>query len=203
MREKKGFPMVSHHLSASRREKGVGLIVVFLVLVFLQVVGLVLLMVTSSGTKAAGSIRSQQQALNAAEAGFGMAWSEIEILFEDGDWNSFSGHYLLEPSGIDAPQEDNYFRKLSDQELLELIDPDGDGNPNLNTVIFCRQPYIQNQDGSFNPRYTYTVFLIDDEAIGGTPDSRDALLVCIGCVGIGKNMTTSRLEIELSLEDEG
>ena len=203
MREKKGFPMVSHHLSASRREKGVGLIVVFLVLVFLQVVGLVLLMVTSSGTKAAGSIRSQQQALNAAEAGFGMAWSEIEILFEDGDWNSFSGHYLLEPSGIDAPQEDNYFRKLSDQELLDLIDPDGDGNPNLNTVIFCRQPYIQNQDGSFNPRYTYTVFLIDDEATGGTPDSRDALLVCIGCVGLGKNMTTSRLEIELSLEDEG
>jgi len=203
MKEKKGFPMVNNHLPASRQENGVGLIVVFLVLVFLQVVGLVLLTVTSSGTKAAGNIRSQQQALNAAEAGFGMAWSEIEILFEDGDWNSFNGHYLLEPSGIDTPQADNYFRKLSDPELLELIDPDGDGNPNLNTVIFCREPYIQNQDGSFNPRYTYTVFLIDDEATGGIPDSRDALLVCIGCVGIGKNMTTTRLEIELSLEDEG
>ncbi len=195
--------MFNNLLPASNKEKGVGLIVVFLVLVFLQVVGLVLLMVTSTGSKVAGSIRSQQQALNAAEAGFGMAWSEIEILFEDGNWNSFSGHYLIEPSGIDAPQADNYFRKLEDKELLNLIDPDGDGNPNLNTVIFCRQPYIQNQDGSFNPLYTYTVFLIDDEATGGTPDSRDALLVCIGCVGIGKNMTTSRLEIELSLEDEG
>jgi len=203
MKGKKRLPNFNNHLPASHQEKGVGLIVVFLVLVFLQVVGLALLMVTSTGTKAAGSIRSQQQALNAAEAGFGMAWSEIEILFEDGDWNSFNGHYLLEPSGIDAPKADNYFRKMSDVELLELIDPDGDGNPNLNTVIFCRQPYIQNQDGSFNPRYTYTVFLIDDEAAGGTPDSRDALLVCIGCVGIGKNMTTSRIEIELSLEDEG
>lgn len=203
MKDKKRFPMFNNLLPASNKEKGVGLIVVFLVLVFLQVVGLVLLMVTSTGSKVAGSIRSQQQALNAAEAGFGMAWSEIEILFEDGNWNSFSGHYLIEPSGIDAPQADNYFRKLEDKELLNLIDPDGDGNPNLNTVIFCRQPYIQNQDGSFNPLYTYTVFLIDDEATGGTPDSRDALLVCIGCVGIGKNMTTSRLEIELSLEDEG
>jgi hypothetical protein len=203
MKDKKRFPMFHNLLPASNQEKGVGLIVVFLVLVFLQVVGLVLLMVTSTGTKAAGNIRFQQQALNAAEAGFGMAWSEIEILFEDGEWSSFNGHYLLEPSGIDTPQADNYFRKLSDQELIDLIDPDGDGNPNLNTVIFCRQPYIQNQDGSFNPRYTYTVFLIDDEATGGTPDSRDALLVCIGCVGLGKNMTTSRLEIELSLEDEG
>lgn len=203
MKEKKRFPMFNNHLPGSKQQKGVALIVVFLVLVFLQVVGLVLLMVTSTGTKAAGNIRSQQQALNAAEAGFGMAWSEIETLFEDGAWNSFNGHYLLEPSGIDAPQEDNYFRKLSDQELLDLIDPDEDGNPDLNTVIFCRRPYIQNQDGSFNSRYTYTVFLIDDEATGGTPDSRDALLVCIGCVGVGKNMTTSRIEIELALEDEG
>jgi hypothetical protein len=203
MKEKKRFPMCNNHLSASRRENGVGLIVVFLVLVFLQVVGLILLTVTSSGTKVAGSIRSQQQALNAAEAGFGMAWSAIEILFEDGDWNSFNGHYLSEPSGIDDPQADNYFRKLGDLELLELIDPDKDGNPDLNTVVFCRKPYIQNQDGTLNSRYTYTVFLIDDEATGGTADSKDALLVCIGCVGIGKNMTTTRLEIELALEEEG
>jgi len=203
MKENKGFPTVGNQPSASRREKGVGLIVVFLVLVFLQVVGLVLLMVTSSGTKAAGNIRSQQQALNAAEAGFGMAWAKIEVFFEDGDWNSFNGHYLVEPSGIDEPQTDTYFRKLSDLELLELIDSDGDGNPEVNTVVFCRQPYIKTQSGIYNPRYTYTVFLIDDEATGGVPDSRDALLVCIGCVGIGKNMTTTRLEIELSLEDEG
>jgi hypothetical protein len=203
MKEKKIFPVVNNPPSASNKEKGVGLIVVFLVLVFLQIVGLVLLMVTSTGTKAAGNIRFQQQALNAAEAGFGMAWSEIEMLFEDGEWNSFNGHYLNEPSGIDDPQANNYFRKLSDLELLSLIDPDGDGTPELNTVIFCRQPYIQTQNGSFNPRFTYTAFLIDDEVAGGTSDSRDALLVCIGCVGIGKNMTTTRLEIELALEEEG
>ena len=203
MKEKKIFPMLNNPPPASKQEKGVGLIIVFLVLVFLQIVGLVLLVVTSTGTKAAGNIRFQQQALNAAEAGFGMAWSEIEVLFEDGAWNSFNGHYLIEPSGIDDPQANTYFRKLSDPELINLIDPNKDGYPDLNTVIFCRQPYIKNQDGSLNSRYTYTVFLIDDEATGGTADAKDALLVCIGCVGTGKNMTTTRLEIELALEEEG
>jgi len=202
MKDKKRFFTFRDKLPAPRRENGVGLIVVFLVLVFLQIVGLVLLVVTSSGTKVAGNIRSQQEALNAAEAGFGVAWAKIETLFEDGNWNSFNGHYLSEPFGIDDPQADNYFRKLSDLEILNFIDPDGDGYPNLNTVIFCRQAYIQTQEGSFNPRSTYTVFLIDDEAAGGIPNSRDALLVCIGCVGMGKNVTTTRLEIELSLEDE-
>jgi len=85
---------------------------------------------------------------------------------------------------------------------LDLIDPDGDGTPDVSTVIFFREPYI-DKGGSPDPRYTYTVFLIDDEAGGSTPDPGDALLVCIGCVGIDTNMTTSRLEIELVIQVPG
>jgi len=184
-------------------EKGMGLIVVIMVLAFLQIIGFTLLMVTGTGSKVAGNVRTQQMAYNAAEAGFDVGWTTIEESFAEGDWNAFDGHYLTEPTGIDDPQSDNYFRKLTDLELLELIDPDEDGMPDISYVVFCRQPYIKIGGSEYKTTHTYTVFLIDDEAGSGTPDPSDALLVCIGCVGTGSKMTTTRLEIELAFQIEG
>ncbi len=209
MRKKTNFPKINGQLPASKHEKGMALIIVVIVLAFLQVVGIVLLQVTGTGPKVAGNIRTQQQAYNAAEAGFDVAWTEIEENFSIGDWAHFDGHYLIEPAGIDDPQSDNYFRRLADVELLNLIDPDGDENPDVSTVIFCRKTYAQVQDEKYraedgtDTRYRYTVFFIDDEAGGGIPDSSDAILVCIGTVEIGNTITTTRLEIELVLERPG
>jgi len=184
-------------------ERGMGLIVVIMVLAFLQIIGFTLLMVTGTGSKVAGNVRTQQMAYNAAEAGFDVGWTTIEEAFANAEWNGFDGHYLTEPTGIDDPLSDNYFRRLTDQEMLDLIDPDEDGNPDLSYVVFCRQPYIKVGGGGFKTTHTYTVFLIDDEAGAGTPDPSDALMVCIGCVGTGNNVTTTRLEIELVIRAEG
>jgi len=188
-----------------KSQKGVGLIVIFLVLAFLQIIGFALLMVTSTGTKVAGNMRTQQQAYNAAEAGFNIAWVEVEDAFAEGEWIAFDGHYLTsaEIEGIDDPQSDNYFRKLTDLEILDKIDSNGDGTPEVNNVLYCRQPFIPTGSGSYNMLHTYTAFLIDDEAGGGTTDPSDALLVCIGCVGSGNNLTTTRLEIELVIRSQG
>jgi hypothetical protein len=202
MSEKKKFSKIEDKLPASKREKGMALIIVVIVLAFLQVIGLVLLQVTGTGPKVAGNIRTQQQALNAAEAGFDVSWSNIEEYFGLGEWAHFDGHYVIEPSGIDDPQSTNYFRRLSDIELLNLIDSDWDGTSDLENVIYCRQTYVQTE-GSPDNRYRYTAFLINDEAGGGIADANDAILVCIGSVEIGNTITTTRLEIELVLERPG
>jgi hypothetical protein len=202
MKEKNRFPKINGTLPASKHEKGMALIIVVIVLAFLQVIGLVLLQVTGTGPKVAGNIRTQQQAYNAAEAGFDVAWTTIEEYFGILEWAHFDGHYVIEPSGIDDPQADNYFRRLSDIELLNLIDSDWDGIADLENVLFCRQTYVQTE-GSPDNRYRYTAFLIDDETGGGIPDPADAILVCIGSVEIGNTITTTRLEIELVLERPG
>jgi hypothetical protein len=209
MRDNKKFSKMKSQSPASKREEGMALVIVVIVLAFLQVIGLVLLQVTGTGPKVAANIRTQEQAYNAAEAGFDVAWTEIEEYFSLGDWAHFDGHYLKEPSGIDDPQSDNYFRRLTDLELLDLIDPDKDNAPDVSTVIYCRKTYVPAQDEKYqaedgtDTRYRYTVFLIDDEAGGGISDPNDALLVCIGSVTLGETTTTSRLEIELVLERPG
>jgi len=214
MRKKKRFPKVNSQSQVVKHEKGMALIIVVIVLAFLQVIGLVLLQVTGTGPRVAGNIRTQQQAYNAGEAGFDVAWTDIEDLFSLGTWAHFEGHYLVglegtESEGIEDPQSNNYFRRLTDLELLQLIDSDWDENPDLSTVIYYRKTYVQAQDEKFqapdgtDTRYRFTVFLMDDEAGGGIPDPNDALLVCIGSVEIGNNITTSRLEIELVLERPG
>jgi len=178
-------------------ERGVALIVVIWVMSFLLSIGLVLLTVTGTGPKVAGNVRTQQQAFNAAEAGFDVAWEQIEEYFETSVWTTFDAHYLTQ---IDNPNSGSYFRKLTNLEIMDIIDPDGDGTADVDNILFCRQPYVQKQDGSWDLRYTFTAFLIDDEAGGGTAEPNDAILVCIGCAGVGYNLTTARLEIELAVE---
>lgn len=183
-------------------ERGSGLIVVILVMAFLVSVGVALITVTGIGSRVTGNVRAQQQAFNAAEAGFDAAWIAIEDAFLNETWTSFDGHYLTEPAGIDLPLDDNYFRKLTDQDLLNLLDQDADGTADSSNVVFFKQEFIPAQGGGTDPRYTYTAFLIDDEAGGATPDPGDALLVCIGTAGTGRRMSTVRLEITLAVELE-
>jgi hypothetical protein len=187
----------------SNHEKGIGLIIIVMVLAFLLTIGLGLLTVTRTGPAVAGNIRLQEQAFNAAEAGFDAAWVTIEDFFATGAWTNFAGRYLKDPTGIDMPTDDFYYRKFTDEELLSLFDTDGDGSADYDNVIFYKQPFIPADSGGLDPRYTYTVFLVDDEMGGGEPDSSDALLVCIGVVQVGSNMTTSRIEVELAVDISG
>lgn len=187
----------------SEHERGIGLIVVILVLAFMMSVGLVLVSITSTGSKISGNIRWQRQAFNTAEAGFDAAWLAIEDFFAGASWTSFDGHYLTTPAGIDLPLDVNYFRKKTDVELLALLDQDGDGNADDFNCIFYKLPFIPDASLGTDPRYTYTAFLIDDEAGGGNPDPGDALLICIGLVQIGDSIATSRLEIGLAIELPG
>ncbi|MFO7867235.1 MAG: pilus assembly PilX N-terminal domain-containing protein [Candidatus Aminicenantes bacterium] len=195
---------LSHRRFWRRHRPGTGLLVVILVLAFLLGTGMLLMTITTTGSKTAGNLRSHHEAFNAAEAGFDAAWLAVDQAFADSEWINFDDRYLKEPDGIDLPYSVNYFRKLTDDEILEIIDPDGDGNPDVANVIFCRQPFITLPDGTLDPDYTYTAFLIDDEALLEVPaDASDALLVCIGVAGRGANRSTARLEIELAIELPG
>jgi hypothetical protein len=184
----------------SGTEKGAGLIVVILVMAFMVSVGIALITVTGTGSRVAANVRAQQEAFNAAEAGFDAAWIAVEDQFLNAAWTSFEGNTLVDPTGIDLPLDVNYFRKLTDQEVFDLLDADGNGTPDYGNIIYFKQEYVPLSGGGTDPRYTYTAFLIDDEAGGGTPDPLDALLICIGTAGTGSSMTTSRIEVVLAVQ---
>ncbi|HEX2694900.1 MAG TPA: PilX N-terminal domain-containing pilus assembly protein, partial [Acidobacteriota bacterium] len=136
-----------------RTERGSGLIVIIVVIAFLLTVGVLVVTVTSTGPKVSGNVRNQEEAFNAAEAGFDASRKQVESNLSDGTWESFDGHYLEEPAGIDLPTIGNamnplYFRSLSDEVLLGLIDTNGDGVADVSNVIFCRQPFTTTQLGA-------------------------------------------------------
>jgi hypothetical protein len=183
------------------RDRGVGLIIIILVTAFLLAVGVALLTVTGTGNVIARNVRLQQQAFNAAEAGFNAVWKDVEEKIETlQEWASFDGHYLEGPTGIDIKTDNNYFRKKTNEEMLSLLDQNNDGTSNYTNVLAFKQRYIVKPGGGLESSTTYTAFLINDEASGGTVDHSDALLVCIGAVKSGSKLVTSRLEIELQIE---
>ena len=192
-----------------RAERGSGLIVIIVVIAFLLSVGIMVVTVTSTGPKVSANVRNQEEAFNAAEAGFDASRVQMENLFSDGTWVSFDGHYLVEPTGIDVPPRDSapspyYFRSLSDEELLGLIDPDGNGLPDLPNTIFFQQPFTKTSTLVDDLRYTYTTFLINNEAGGGSYNPNDVLLVTIGVVRAGTRvLATSRLEVVLAVQQLG
>lgn len=166
-------------------------------------VSIVFLTVTGTGPKVSGNVRNQEEAFNTAEAGFEAARLQIETNFSNGSWTTLQDNCLTTPPGIDLPQEPNYFRKLSDLDIIQAIPlPATPGNG----VIFRNQPF-KNADGSDDLNRTFTVFLIDDEADianGAVTDPTDALLVCIGVARSGNRvLSTSRLEIVLAIASQG
>jgi hypothetical protein len=175
-------------------QRGATLIILIMVIAFLLAIGMLVLHITGTGPEVAGNIRLQEQAFNAAEAGFDSAWTQIEGSFVGAGWTNFDGHYITTPAGINDPLDANYFRKLTDEEILAAT---GASDPNM---IFYQVLYVTTQSGTLDARYTYTAFLIDDEAGGGDPDPFDALLICIGTVQAGDSVTTARLEIGLGVQ---
>ncbi|OGD20773.1 MAG: hypothetical protein A2Y69_15785 [Candidatus Aminicenantes bacterium RBG_13_59_9] len=179
------------------KDRGATLIILIIVIAFLLAVGILVLYITGTGPEVAGNMRLQEQAFNAAEAGFDNAWTQIEGSYVGAGWTNFEGHYITQPTGVSDPLDVSYFRKLTDEELLAAVSA---SDPNM---IFYKIPYVTTQSGTLDARYTYTAFLIDDEAGGGDPDPFDALLICIGTVQTGDSVTTSRLEIGLAVQLPG
>jgi hypothetical protein len=186
--------------------KGATLIVVILVIAFLLAVGVAVLTVTSTGTAVSGSMRNQEMAFNAAEAGFDASRRAIVAQIDGGAWTNFAEHSLDVPTGIDLPliagaSNPLYFRRKTDEELLTMIAP---YSTDPDKVIFYNEPFVHDTSGADDMRYTYTAFLINDEAGGGTVDPTDVLLVCIGVVRSGTRiLATTRLEIVLESQSVG
>jgi len=190
MKKKEIFLMVNNPLAITNHRKGVVLIVVIMVLAFLLTVGIMLVSVTGTGPKVAGNVRLQLQAFNAAEAGVDTAWKQIGEYINNEVWDDFSGQYRTtfnNQPGLDDPSSQNYFRRLTNQQLVEdvLNNPDN--------FIFASQP-LPNDN-----KFTYTVFLINDEGGGGVQDNEDSILVCIGKAPLN---TYTRLEIEIEIQSE-
>jgi hypothetical protein len=173
----------NHH----SRERGSGLIVVIMIVAFMLAVGMLLLAVTGTSPKASDSLRLQGLAFDAAEAGFNAAWVALNDGFNGGVYSSFAGHYRTTFNGVegldDPALRDTYFRGLTDEQIFEdcLLHPDP------TTIIFNNEPLATD------PRCSYTVFLINDEAPNTiAPNDNDCILLCIGR---GPRNTYKRLEI--------
>lgn len=202
-------------MAKKKQPRGSGLIAVILVLAFMLTVGVAVLTVTSSGPKVSASMRYQEEAFNAAEAGFDAARMTIEDSLAAGSWGSFADHYLTSPDGIDIPflnmnlatPNPVYFRRLTDEQILRLLDQNSDGQAdNPLQVVFFEEPFVYDRNNNLDLRYRYTVFIIDDEAGFNTTDPTDFLMVCIGVVRSGPEITdrilaTCRLEIEIELPE--
>ena len=178
-------------------ERGVGLIIVIIITSFLLVVGLLLAMITGLGTSVASNVRLQEQAFNAAEAGFNAGWTQVEENFIAAGWTNFDGHCLDTPANVAEPGEPEYFRKTTDEEFLNTL------TASTNGVVFYRETYAPAQGGGLDQRYSYTVFLVEDDGGGMNPDPTDVLMICIGTVQSGGNLTTARIEVGLAMQSSG
>jgi len=179
--------MTNHPMPGSR-ERGSGLIVVIMIVAFMLAVGMLLLAVTGTSPKVSDSMRLQGLAFDAAEAGFNAAWAELNDRFSSGVMMSFAGQYRTTfngAEGLDDPTLPNsYFRGLTDQQIVDdfVTYP-----PNPLDTFFISAPLATD------PRCSYTVFLINDEAPNTIPiNDNDCILLCIGR---GPRDTFKRLEI--------
>lgn len=178
-----------------RKDRGAGLIILIIVLAFLLGVGILLIFITGTGSQVAGNVRLQERAFNAAEAGFDAVFRLLNDNIIGGTISDFSAQYRTDFGGsanvLDVPflsydvPNPLYFRRLTDEELWEDVKAD------TANAIFIDQP-LPNDDS-----LRYTVFLINDEAPGTTPNDRDCLIVCIGKAG---ENTYARIEILIEIQ---
>jgi Tfp pilus assembly protein PilX len=173
------------------RERGSGLIVIIMIVAFMLAVGMLLLTVTGTSPKAADSMRLQGMAFDAAEAGFNAAWIVLNNNFLNRVTATFNGQYRTNyggSPGLDDPTSPNYFRSLTDEQLVADVAAD---NTAANPALYSSEPLASD------PRCAFTVFLINDEAPGTiVADDRDCILVCIGR---GPRNTFKRLEIVIEV----
>jgi hypothetical protein len=172
----------------NRRERGSGLIVIIMIVAFMLAVGMLLLTITGTSPKVSDSMRLQGMAFDSAEAGFNAAWVVLNANFLNRVSSSFNGQYRTTfggSPGLDDPLSPSYFRGLTDEQIVADIAADP------TNVIFNSEPLATD------PRCTFTVFLINDEAPGTiTADDNDCILVCIGR---GPRNTYKRLEIVIEV----
>jgi hypothetical protein len=178
----------------TNNDRGIGIIVLILVLAFLLAVGLVLLYVTGTGPQVAGNVRLQQRAFDAAEAGFDEVWRYLNENILSGAILDFSNLYrtdydghanVLDDPGLTGSPNPYYFRKLTDEELAADIIKDP------TNAIFVNQPLPGDST------LTYSVFLINNEATGVVQNDRDCIIVCIGRAG---RNTYARLEVVVEIQ---
>jgi len=159
-----------------------------MIVAFMLAVGMLLLTVTGTSPKAADSLRLQGMAFDAAESGFNAAWSILNDNFLNKIYSSFGGQYRTTyggAPGLDDPASPNYFRSLTDAQLVADVHNDPAN------ALFDSQPMPTDN------RCQYTVFLINDEAPGTiSGDDNDCILVCIGR---GPRNTYKRLEVVLEV----
>lgn len=192
---------------AKRREKGSGLIIVILIVGFLVAIGVPLLTITGIGSKVSATLRTHEEAFNAAEAGFDAARIAVEFQFATGGWGNFQDHYLVQPNNIDRPilpsgsVNPDYFRRKTDQELLAIFDANNDGIADVPNVLFLKRRFATTAAGTLDTRYAFTVFLIDENVGKGVANPDAALLVAIGTVMSGSRIVDSvRLEVQIAIE---
>jgi len=179
-------------------ERGFSLIVVILVMAFMLAAGVAVLTITGLSPKVSGSVRDQEEAFNAAEAGFESARMAIERSLLDGTWANLGDNCLTTPAGIDLPLDDAYFRRQSDLALVQTLAEGTTG------VLYKDQTFLKTAAGVDDLTRTFTVFLIEDDAGAAVPDPSDVLLVCIGVIRSGNRvLSTSRLEVLIGLESTG
>jgi hypothetical protein len=181
-------------ITTPTRERGAGLIVMIIVIAFLMSVGILLLFVTGTGSAAAGNVRQQGRAFDAAEAGFDAVFEQLNaniILNQTlADFSllyrtTFDGQPGLDDPAA-SPANPNYYMRRTDEELWQ------DVVKNPANAIFVNQPLAT--DGSL----AYTVFLINDEAAPGiTLNDRDCDVVCIGRAG---RDTYARIVVKIEIQ---
>ncbi len=162
-----------------------------MIVAFMLAVGMLLVTVTGTSPKAADSMRLQSMAFDAAESGFNAAWIVLNDNFLNRVTSDFGAQYRTNfagAPGLDDPASPNYFRSLTDEQLVADVEAD---NTAANPALFSSEPLATD------PRCSFTVFLINDEAPGTiAADDRDCILVCIGR---GPRNTFKRLEIVIEV----
>lgn len=183
MRQNKRVPGKKFFGCGRTNERGVALIVVILVLAFMFTVGLALFSVTRTGPTVSGNMRWHQMVFNAAEAGVDSALVYINQNVAD-FYGQYRTTYNGQP-GFDDPSSPNYFRRLTDEQIL------ADLKTNADSYIYSLVPMPYDND------ITYSAFLIDNNVGSPTPDHTDAVLVCIAH---GPQKTSVRLEITIGIQ---
>jgi hypothetical protein len=183
---------------SQNRERGASLIIVILIIAFMLAVGVAILSISGISSRVSGSVREQEEAFNAAEAGFEAARMSIEQSLLGGTWANLGDNCLTTPAGIDLPIDAAYYRRQSDMTLVQTL---AEGTPG---VLFKDHAFLKTASGDDDMTRTFTVFLIEDDAGAAVPDTSDVMMVCIGVVRVGNRvLSTSRIEVLIGLDSGG